>query len=137
MNASFRDNTMAAQLNSEKGEADSVAETIKSGESIDLGISSDAPNSAEIIGDVKRSGLAPAKVAKLDHEEVDSDAETIPSGGEDADSDADTIKLESTDDEEFPAGTLRAPKVPGGGVCMGRGTVKCDWLNREEEDNFW
>ena len=123
---------MAAQTNSAIMEVGSG-----SGESIGVGVSGDVPNRAKIIGYLKRSGLAPAKVAKIDPEEVDSDAETIPSGGEEADSDADTIKIESMDDEEFAAGTLRAPKVPGGEVCVGRSAVKCDWLNPEDEDNFW
>ena len=128
---------MAAQLNPGEGEVDSEAETVKSGGSIDIGISGDAPNGAEIIGDVRCSGLGPPKVAKLEPEEVDSDAETVPSGGGETDSDAETVPLESMDDERFSADTLRDAKVPGDEGRAGRGAAKCAWLNPEEEENFW
>ena len=92
---------MAAQLKSAIMEVGSG-----SGRSIGVGVSGDVPSRAKIIEYLKRSGLTPAKVAKIDPEEVDSDAETIPSGGEETDSDADTITIESTDDKDLASNTL-------------------------------
>ena len=100
-------------------------------------VSGRVPNRAKIIRRPKRSGLGPAKVGKLGPEEVDSDAETTPSGGEEADSDADTITIESTDDEELASNTLQAPMVPGEQVCVGHCTTKYDGLNPEQKKNFW